>query len=103
VARIYGTPPPMVATLNAGLAGGRNDFGELVPESNPPWPMVHRQCRSGAMIFSASNSGRTGGNGGDHASSLMLNALPVENICPSGRIPGPVFAPLPPCFRSNVL
>lgn len=94
---------------NAGAAGGRSDSGELVAESNPPRLTGHRRCGSGPLIFSgSSSSGRTGGGGGggDHgstASSPMLNALPAGNICPSGRVPGPVSAPLPPRSRSDVL
>lgn len=93
---------------NAGAAGGRSDSGELVAESNPPRLTGHRRCGSGPLIFSgSSSSSRTGGGGGgDHgstASSPMLNALPAGNICPSGRVPGPASAPLPPRSRSDVL
>ncbi|GJM93907.1 hypothetical protein PR202_ga10502 [Eleusine coracana subsp. coracana] len=88
-----------------GATGGRSDSGELVVESNPPRPTAHRRCGSGPLIFSGCGSSRTGG-GGDHgstASSPMLNALPAGNICPSGRVPGPASAPLPPRSRSDVL
>jgi hypothetical protein len=94
---------------NAGAAaGGRSDSGELVAESNPPRLTGHRRCGSGPLIFSGSSSGRTGGGGsgrdhGSTASSPMLNALPAGNICPSGRVPGPVSSPLPPRSRSDVL
>jgi tetratricopeptide (TPR) repeat protein len=91
---------------NAGAASGRSDSGELVAESNPPRLTGHHRCGSGPLIFSGSSSGRTGGGGGDHgstASSPMLNALPAGNICPSGRVPGPVSSLLPPRSRSDVL
>ncbi|OEL18247.1 TPR repeat-containing thioredoxin TTL1 [Dichanthelium oligosanthes] len=87
---------------NVGMRGGRRHSGELVKECNPPWMTVHRRCKSGPLIFSGGNSAGSGGGGEDRGSmvsSLMLNALPTGNICPSGRVP--VVASTPPLPRSR--
>ncbi|XP_044968977.1 inactive TPR repeat-containing thioredoxin TTL3-like [Hordeum vulgare subsp. vulgare] len=67
------------------VSGRARHSGELAAESgsgrNPP--PGHRRSGSGPLIFS--------GGGGSTASSPLINALPADNICSSGRV-----VPAPP-------